>query len=400
MKIILNKGYLFLCMFLCFFIPFIPLAHALSSIIMGCLVVAAFFIVEKKQVTKILSSKALIIYIVFFLIICFKSVYAQTFVADFVELRKIGQAGLLAILFSFIKPQGYLKNSFIAGVILSGGITLIRILLHIFETGSLIFYKGDIVVELMMTPRLYLGVFSVIAFIFCAEFYFSVKRNKHKIIYFSTAIFLLLNIFLIASRSAVILVLIALTSILWAKLKPKRRIMTLLIILVVGAAAVLGSYNLSQRFLYVEDDFRESYIEKVKTHEPRYLIWNSALSVFNESNSKISGLGFGKTQQLLRKEYKLIQPERKRNWFLSRDFNTHNQYLDILISTGFLGLALFIVFLGSLFIRAKHSIYNLNLLFVLILFMGIENSFHRIFGVFIFALILSIILKNSTKQSY
>ena len=143
MKIILNKGYLFLCMFLCFFIPFIPLAHALSSIIMGCLIVVAFFIVEKKQATRILSSKALIIYIVFFLIICFKSVYAQTFVADFVELRKIGQAGLLAILFSFIKPQGYLKNSFIVGVILSGGITLIRILLHIFETGSLIFYKGD-----------------------------------------------------------------------------------------------------------------------------------------------------------------------------------------------------------------------------------------------------------------
>lgn len=400
MKIILNKGYLFLCMFLCFFTPFIPLAHALSSIIMGCLVVVAFFIVEKKQATRILSSKALIIYIVFFLIICFKSVYAQTFVADFVELRKIGQAGLLAILFSFIKPQDYLKNSFIVGVILSGGITLTRILLHIFETGSLIFYKGDIVVELMMTPRLYLGVFSVIAFIFCAELYFSVKRNKHKIIYFSAAIFLLFNIFLIASRSAIILVLIALISILWVKLKPTRRIMTLLIILVVGSAAVLGSYNLSQRFLYVEDDFRESYIEKVKTHEPRYLIWNSALSVFNESDSKISGLGFGKTQQLLRKEYKLIEPEKKRNWFLSRDFNTHNQYLDILISTGFLGLALFIVFLGILFIRAKHSIYNLNLLFVLILFMSIENTFHRLFGVVIFALILSIVLKNSTEQSY
>ena len=399
MKIILNKGYLFLCMFLCFFIPFIPLAHALSSIIMGCLVVVAFFIVEKKQATRILSSKALIIYIVFFLIICFKSVYAQTFVADFVELRKIGQAGLLAILFSFIKPQDYLKNSFIVGVILSGGITLIRILLHIFETGSLIFYKGDIVVELMMTPRLYLGVFSVIAFIFCAELYFSVKRNKHKIIYFSAAIFLLFIIFLIASRSAIILVLIALISILWVKLKPKRRIMTLLIILVVGSAAVLGSYNLSQRFLYVEDDFRESYVEKVKTHEPRYLIWNSALSVFNESDSKISGLGFGKTQQLLRKEYKLIEPERKRNWFLSRDFNTHNQYLDILISTGFLGLALFIVFLGILFIRAKHSIYNFETI-SLILFMSIENGFHRLFGVVIFALILSIVLKNSTEQSY
>ena len=400
MKIILNRGYLLLCMFLCFYIPFIPIAHEVSSIIMGFLLVLAFFIFEKKQAIRRLSNKAFISYGVFFLVICFQAAYAQTFIADFAELRKIGQIGLLAILFSFIKPQDYLKNAFIAGVILSGGITFIRILLYILETGSLVFYKGDIVVELMMTPRLYLGVFSVIAFIFCAEFYFCAKTRKHKTTYLSVAIFLLLNIFLIASRSAIILILISLVSIVWAKLKSKKRNRALLIILSVGLFAGLGNYNLSQRFLYIEDDFRESYIEKVKTHEPRYLIWKAALSIFNESDSKIFGLGFGKTQQLLRKEYKLIQPERKRNWFLTRDFNTHNQYFDILISTGFLGLTLFVVLLASLLIRAKHSIYNLNLLIVLILFMCIENSFHRTFGVFVFGLILALILKDSINKSY
>lgn len=400
MKIILNRGYLLLCMFLCFFIPFIPLAHALSSIIMGCLLVLAFFIFEKKQGIRILSNKAFISYGVFFLVICLQAAYAQTFIADFAELRKIGQIGLLAILFSFINPQHFLKKAFIAGVILSGGITLVRILLYILETGSLVFYKGDIVVELMMTPRLYLGIFSVIAFVFCAEFYFSAKTWKHKATYLSSAIFLLLNIFLISSRSAIILVLISLISIVWAKLKSRKRSRALLIIISVGLFSILGSYNLLQRFLYIEDDFTESYIEKVKTHEPRYLIWKSALAIFNESERKISGLGFGKTQQLLRKEYKLIQPERKRNWFIARDFNTHNQYFDILISTGFLGLALFIIFLAHLFIRTKHSIYNLNLLIVLALFMCIENIFHRTFGVLIFALILALILKNSIEKSY
>ena len=285
-------------------------------------------------------------------------------------------------------------------VVLSGGITLIRILIYIIETGSFAFYKGEIVVELMMTPRLYLGVFSVIAFIFCAELYFYAKTKKYKTIYFSTAIFLLLNIFLIASRSAIVLVFIALISIIWAKLKSRQRNNALLIVFAIGLFAVLGSYNLSQRFLYIEDDFRESYIEKVKTHEPRYIIWSSAHSIFKDSNSKISGLGFGQTQRLLRKEYKLIQPERKRNWFLARDFNTHNQYIDLLISTGFLGLAFFLVFLVSLALRAKHSIYNLNLLLVLILFMCIENSFHRTFGVFVFALILALILKNSTDKPH
>ncbi|MDG2172510.1 MAG: O-antigen ligase family protein [Flavobacteriaceae bacterium] len=398
MKISLNRGYLLLCMLLCFYIPFIPLAHAASSIIMGCILVLAFFIVDKKQLKKMLSKKAYIIYVVFFLVIGFASVYEGTFIADFSELRKIGQIGLLVILFSFIKSQASLKNAFIAGTILSSGITLIRILLYILETGSLVFYKGEIVAELMMTPRLYLGVFSVISFIFCAELYFLITNKKYKTIYLSAAGFLLLSIFLIASRSAIILVLIALTSILWKTLESKKRNRALLTVMAVALLAFLGSYNLSQRFLYIEDDFRESYIEKVKTHEPRYLIWKSALTIFNESENKISGLGFGKTQELLRKEYKQINPERKRNWFLDRDFNTHNQYLDLLISTGILGLVLFLVFLGILVIKAKDSIYNLNLLIVLILFMCIENSFHRTFGVFVFALILAIILKKPIKQ--
>ena len=398
MKISLNRGYLLLCMLLCFYIPFIPLAHAISSIIMGCILVLAFFIVDKKQLKNMLSKKAYIIYVVFFLVIGFASVYEGTFIADFSELRKIGQIGLLVILFSFIKSQASLKNAFIAGTILSSGITLIRILLYILETGSLVFYKGEIVAELMMTPRLYLGVFSVISFIFCAELYFLIKNIKHKTIYLSAAGFLLLSIFLIASRSAIILVLIALTSILWKTLESKKRNRALLTVMAVALLAFLGSYNLSQRFLYIEDDFRESYIEKVKTHEPRYLIWKSALTIFNESENKISGLGFGKTQELLRKEYKQINPERKRNWFLDRDFNTHNQYLDLLISTGILGLVLFLVFLGILAIKAKNSIYNLNLLIVLILFMCIENSFHRIFGVFVFALILALILKKPTEK--
>ncbi len=398
MKISLNRGYLLLCMLLCFYIPFIPLAHAVSSIIMGCILVLAFFIVDKKQLKKMLSKKAYIIYVVFFLVIGFASVYEGTFIADFSELRKIGQIGLLVILFSFTKSQASLKNAFIAGTILSSGITLIRILLYILETGSLVFYKGEIVAELMMTPRLYLGVFSVISFIFCTELYFLIKNKKHKTIYLSAAGFLLLSIFLIASRSAIILVLIALTSILWKTLESKKRNRVLLTVMAVALLAFLGSYNLSQRFLYIEDDFRESYIEKVKTHEPRYLIWKSALTIFNESENKISGLGFGKTQELLRQEYKQINPERKRNWFLDRDFNTHNQYLDLLISTGILGLVLFLVFLGILVIKAKDSIYNLNLLIVLILFMCIENSFHRTFGVFVFALILAIILKKPIKQ--
>ena len=392
MRDILTKSYLWLCMFLCLYIPFIPVVHALSSIVMGLLVVIAFFIVEKPKAKMIFVNRTTTAFIILFLIIALQSLFGNHFVNDFAELRKIGQTVLLIILFSIIKSPQLLKDSFIAGTVLSSAISLARIIIYMTATGSTAFYTGEIVEELMMTQRLYLGFFSVIALIFCAEGYFSLKNKKRKTIYLCLTIFLLSTIFFIASRTAVMLSLMVLISITAYKLKPKARIVALLVIMVLGIGGFLGNNNLSQRALYKADDYRESFVEKIKAHEPRYLIWKYSFAIFNENPHKVFGVGFGETQQLLRRKYQEIQTVDKRNWFLTRDFNTHNQYLDFLVSYGVFGLVLFLVFLSFLFFNAKHSIYSLNLFFTLTIFMLFENTFHRTFGVFIIALISCCIL--------
>ena len=388
----IEKLYTILACILCAFIPFIPLAHAFSSIIMGCLLVIAFFIVEKPKANMMFVNRATTTFIIFFLIIVLQSLFGDHFVNDFAELRKIGQTVLLIILFSIIKTPQLLKNSFIAGAVLSSAISLVRIIAYMDETGSTVFYTGKIVEELMMTQRLYLGFFDVIALIFCVEGYFSLENKKSKTIYLCLTIFLLSTIFFIASRTAVMLSLIVLISITAYKLKSKARIVALLVIMVLGIGGFLGNNNLSQRVLYKTDEYRESYVEKIKTHEPRYLIWKYSFAIFNENPHKVFGIGFGETQQLLRRKYQEIQDVNKRNWFLTRDFNTHNQYLDFLVSYGVFGLVLFLVFLSFLFFNAKHSIYSLNLFFTLTIFMLFENTFHRTFGVFIIALISCCIL--------
>ena len=106
MRDILTKSYLWLCMFLCFYIPFIPVVHALSSIVMGLLVVIALFIVEKPKAKMIFVNRTTTAFIILFLIIALQSLFGNHFVNDFAELRKIGQTALLIILFSIIKsPQ-------------------------------------------------------------------------------------------------------------------------------------------------------------------------------------------------------------------------------------------------------------------------------------------------------
>ena len=97
-------------------------------------------------------------------------------------------------------------------------------------------------------------------------------------------------------------------------------------------------------------------------------------------------------------KYKEIDIPKKRGWFLERDFNSHNQYLDLLLSTGIVGLVFFLAFLFAIIFLHKHSVYSLNLLICLMVFMLFENTFHRTFGVFIMALIFYLSTTNLNKK--
>ncbi len=393
------KYYLWLCMFLCFFIPFIPVAHALSSIIMGCILVLAVFLLKKRDLKDIVQTRSVLVFFAFFTIIVIQSLFINGIINDFEELKKIGQTILLILLFSIVKNPQNLKNSFIAGAALSSIISLFNIIAYVIDTGNTSFYTGEIVENLMMTQRLYLGFFNVIALVFCIESFFNFYNKKTAKAYFLLAILLLITTLLIASRTAVVLILFILISTTLYKLNSKARNIGIIAVVVGGLALVLTNNNFSKRILYSADDQRESFVEKFKTQEPRYLIWKNSFEIFNENNNKSIGLGFGKTQELLREKYKKIEPVKKREWFIQRDFNTHNQYIDFLLSIGVFGLAGFIALLIIILVDSKKTIYNLNIYFSLIFFMLFENPFHRIFGVFVIALICYTILnKNKIKE--
>jgi len=374
-------------------------AHALSSIIMGCILVLAVFLLKKRDLKDIVQTRSVLVFFAFFTIIVIQSLFINGIINDFEELKKIGQTILLILLFSIVKNPQNLKNSFIAGAALSSIISLFNIIAYVIDTGNTSFYTGEIVENLMMTQRLYLGFFNVIALVFCIESFFNFYNKKTAKAYFLLAILLLITTLLIASRTAVVLILFILISTTLYKLNSKARNIGIIAVVVGGLALVLTNNNFSKRILYSADDQRESFVEKFKTHEPRYLIWKNSFEIFNENNNKSIGLGFGKTQELLREKYKKIEPVKKREWFIQRDFNTHNQYIDFLLSIGVFGLAGFIALLIIILVDSKKTIYNLNTYFSLIFFMLFENPFHRIFGVFVIALICYTILnKNKIKE--
>jgi len=132
-------------------------------------------------------------------------------------------------------------------------------------------------------------------------------------------------------------------------------------------------------------------------HEPRFLIWKYSYEVAKNTNT-ILGNGFRLTQEKLLTSYRQIPQLKKREWFISKRFNSHNQYIDIFLSQGLLGFIIFLIFLFQLFISAKKSPTKTLLLISSLLFMLIYNNFHRLIGVFIFSILIVFILDNKTLQ--
>tara|TARA_B110000003_G_scaffold94066_1_gene96210 strand:- start:215 stop:757 length:543 start_codon:yes stop_codon:yes gene_type:complete len=170
-------------------------------------------------------------------------------------------------------------------------------------------------------------------------------------------------------------------------------------IFVITSIVVFTNNNLSKRLFHSDDNFRTTYFEKIEMHEPRFLIWKYSYEILKETNL-ITGNGYSKTTEKLANKYKNIPQEKKRNWFIDKEFNTHNQYLDILISQGILAFFIFVIFLVQAFKVAKESHTNILLFISMLIYMTVYNNFHRLIGVYLFSLILIVILsKDNAKKT-
>ena len=209
--------------------------------------------------------------------------------------------------------------------------------------------------------------------------------------------FFVFFVFLIAGRIAIVSVLFIIIYYVFTFLKSYMRYVAVLLILLFSSVVMLTNNNLSKRIFHSDDNFRTSYFEKIEMHEPRFLIWKYSFEILKQTNL-ITGNGYSKTTEKLVNKYNNIPQQKKKNWFINKEFNTHNQYLDILISQGILAGLLFLIFLSQAFKLAKESHTKLLLLISMLIYMTVYNNFHRLIGVYLFALILIVILSNDNAK--
>jgi len=394
----LNKIYTSLFFIICFSLSFI--GDKFYAIPNGANIALALmfpFVINWSQLVKRLNKKPVIWFAIFVFFIFFKSVFMSYFIEDISQIKKLFQVLLLLILSFGLKEKsvGYLKLGIVLGTLTACVYSLIKICIIVFQTGVFNFTKGPLINETLPVQRLYLGLLCTFSLIFVLE---RLLKNRKKYNFF-LAVFFIFFTFLIAGRIAVISVLFIIIYYVFTFLKSYMRYIAVLSIFVLISITAFTNNNLSKRLFHSEDNFRTTYFEKIEMHEPRFLIWKYSFEILKETNL-ITGNGYSKTTEKLVNEYKNISQEKKRNWFIDKEFNTHNQYLDILISQGVLAALIFFVFLVQVFKVAKKSHTNILLLTSMLIYMTVYNNFHRLIGVYLFSLILIVILsKDNSKKT-
>ncbi len=396
MRLSLDKIYSSLFFIICFSLAFIgDKFYAIPNGANIALVLLFPFIINWSQLLNLLNKKLVIWFSAFVFFIFFKSVFLNNFIEDISQIKKLFQVLLLVILSFGLKEKNlsYLKSGIILGTFTACTYSLIKICIIVFQTGVLNFTKGPLINETLPVQRLYLGLLCTFSLIFVFERLLK-NQKKHNLF---LAVFFVFFVFLIAGRIAIVSVLFIIIYYVFTFLKSYMRYVAALLILLLTSVVVLTNNNLSQRIFHSDDNFRTSYFEKIEMHEPRFLIWKYSFEILKETNL-ITGNGYSKTTEKLVNKYNNIPQQKKKNWFINKEFNTHNQYLDILISQGILAGFLFIIFLTQAFKLAKESHTKLLLLISMLIYMTVYNNFHRLIGVYLFALILIVILSNDNAK--
>lgn len=202
--------------------------------------------------------------------------------------------------------------------------------------------------------------------------------GKIRLVFLIIAVFLLFSLYFLSSRSSYLAVLIILPIFIWIKFKPEKfeflTIFSLIVLLGFFSVFILKNQRVSIYF--------DKSIDPTILNDGRMEIWKSALIVFEKN--PIFGTGLGDYYADMDKVFK--QSGFSTGYY--KDFNAHNQYLEILCIAGGSGFLLFLTIIG---LMISFAIKNRNLLYgafiiMMLIFFSFESILSRFAGNSFFAL--------------
>jgi len=241
----------------------------------------------------------------------------------------------------------------------------------------------------------YLSMYIVISILvsFEAIFDISVKYFK-KGSYLIMTITFLVVLYLLSSRAGMMSAIIVLPLYFLYKLSgrfPKWIIFLSFFIMILIFLKIAWT---NDRLGYNTDGVTKIQPDEILRKDVRYNIWSSAVGVIKQN--LVFGVGTGDASKKLQEE------------FISRGYvdgfygnlNAHNQFLEILLENGLIGLILFMGILGYVSFIAINQQNLLLGLFIIttVIFFIFETMLNRLSGVSFFALFSFLLIYAKTKR--
>lgn len=207
----------------------------------------------------------------------------------------------------------------------------------------------------------------------------TLRPNEIKIIEWLSVIGLILFLFFLSRKGVIIATVIG--ALFFFK---EKFIKNGLLLLTFSIVLVLIIPSTRERMLSLTNI--NSYLEKNETNSTnnRFNIYKCAIKKIEEK--PIFGYGINDDKKALYNCYK-----KNLYYLFEKRFNTHNQYMSILMKTGFVGLFVFLAMLiynVNLAVRASDSLF-LSLIVFFMVIMLFENILERQNGVMMFSFIIN-----------
>ena len=372
----------------------ISISNAVTNILFGLLAIVYFYYLRKKKLVFALKNKTFYLSILL-IIVC--SIVTNLVVShDLVDHKIISR--FLYILIIPLILSNLSKQKVAVGFILATTICILMALFNIIkyyiEFHNIPLANDAEVPELLRIERPYLGFICVLGVLFSL---YLIDKNRLSKLYYLFPLFTFIFVGFIAARLSLLSLII---SICFLFLKNKKISVLVKSVTTLVAASLLilfvfNNKNLYNRF-FVNSDF-----ETIKAYEPRIEIWNCIYKISQSPEfSSIIGLGSNEVaEKKLLSCYEFnIENISKKEYFLNTKFNTHNQFLYFYITSGLVGLFLFLFFIFEVFTLTKTNISK-TLFFVFLSFLIIENVFQRQLGCVITSILIAFLLNNQKHNT-
>ena len=399
MRIILASIYPFAFMLLFFIIPFDEYIRALPNILLIILTISFPAIIKREHFQKI-KKVPLFLLLLFFGYMVLNSIFSGRFDTDLSILKKIAIAIGLVILYLPIQYDRKVQKAVIFSSIAAIIFSIISIVYSANTNANFEFGDSRMMIEALLVDRLYLGLISVLSILFC---YRSMRKiyHPHNAYYLGAITINVLFIVLVVSKiSGIVLFCLLLIRQAYGNKKSMRLLIaTGFIGFVIGGLFFLKTQQQKNTGPVSFSTFLNKNFGASNTSQTRLITWRCSLDVLENSTIGFTGIGFKTTKDKLVECYQTtIKDPEKKEVFTSQRYNSHNQFLDILLSTGYVGLFLMCLFLIWSFMKNKEHFFQTAILGTFMAYGLVENIFHRQIGVYYVGLILIIVLANRSYE--